>query len=66
MNLGCFGLIDALQKTTVFAYVDASNWQFYRSGIFSNCNTSINHSVSVVGYLKDYWIVKNTWGTSWG
>ena len=47
-------------------------FQFYSSGIYSskNCNT-INHSVTIVGYGtlgpgQDYYIIKNSWGTSWG
>ena len=46
--------------------VDASNWSPYKSGIFSNCGTSLNHGVLLVGSTTDYWRVKNSWGTSWG
>jgi cathepsin L len=48
--------------------VDASNWSAYRSGVFSNCGTTtLNHAVTLVGYQADgTWIVRNSWGTSWG
>jgi cathepsin L len=48
--------------------VDASNWSLYKSGVFSNCgSTNLNHAVTLVGYQTDgVWIVRNSWGTSWG
>lgn len=41
-----------IQTSPVTAYVDATQWQFYASGIFTNCQTRLNHIISVVGYLS--------------
>ena len=46
----------------------------YKSGVLdtSSCGTNLNHALLLVGYGtdsasgKDYWLVKNTWGTNWG
>jgi C1A family cysteine protease len=55
--------------------IDASfDFQNYKSGIYTStsCNKEIlNHGVLVVGYGvtskdKKYYIIKNSWGTSWG
>ena len=66
-----------LNDRPVAVAVDASSFQFYSSGIL-NCGPShrLNHAVFAVGY-RDYstvgyhdsdghWIIKNSWGTSWG
>lgn len=53
--------------------VDAS-WGGYESGVYSppssGINTMIDHAVQLVGYGteggKDYWLVRNSWGTSFG
>jgi C1A family cysteine protease len=62
----CEGLKSDLQGRPVSAAVDASNWSTYKSGILSECGTTINHAVLVVGVNNDYWRVKNSWGTTWG
>lgn len=53
---------------------EAASFQLYTSGIYDNPDCSFwltSHSVLTVGYgtdssAKDYWIVKNSWGTEWG
>ena len=39
----------------------------YRGGVFSQCSKGQNnHAVTIVGWGSGYWIMKNSWGASWG
>lgn len=46
--------------------VDAGGWSTYKTGVFNNCKTNINHAVLLVGIVGGNWKIKNSWGTSWG
>ena len=47
--------------------VDATSFQSYTGGILSNCiSQQLDHGVLAVGVTDSYWIIKNSWGASWG
>jgi len=50
---------------------DAEPWQNYQSGIMkaSQCGSDVDHAIQLTGYSPNqggYWIVRNSWGQSWG
>ncbi|XP_028791614.1 zingipain-2-like [Neltuma alba] len=68
----------AAQQPVSFSMYVSNDFKQYKQGIFdgSSCidiaPCTTNHAMLLVGYgsdsdsNEDYWIVKNSWGTSWG
>ena len=60
------------QPVAVTIEADKTVFQQYTSGILDSelCGTNLDHAVAAVGYGtengQDYYIVRNSWGTSWG
>lgn len=61
-------LMVAVNKQPVVVTVYSDYWFSYSGGIYNNCSNSSNqdHAVLLVGYTIDSWIIKNSWGTTWG
>jgi cysteine peptidase B len=59
------------QHGPISAGVDATTFCEYKSGIITNCiSQNVDHSILVVGYGVangiNYWILKNSWSSTWG
>lgn len=61
------------QPVSVCLEADQKVFQSYSSGVVKSnagCGTNLDHAVLLVGYGADssteYWIIKNSWGASWG
>jgi len=63
----------AARPVSIAVEADQAGFQFYSSGVLmaSACGTNLDHGVLAAGYGTDptygaYWLVKNSWGASWG
>ncbi|KAL3377141.1 hypothetical protein AABB24_003513 [Solanum stoloniferum] len=67
-------LLQAVANQPISVGVAANEeFHFYGGGIYEgSCSPKLNHAVTVIGYGTSeedgtkYWIVKNSWGRSWG
>ena len=68
-------LKEAVSKQPVAIAIEADTkyFQSYASGVLTaaTCGTNLDHGVLIVGYGTEtngqmYWLVKNSWSTTWG
>ncbi|KAK9671068.1 hypothetical protein RND81_12G004700 [Saponaria officinalis] len=60
-------LLAAVNQQPVSVNIDSTGIRHYSSGVYNGgCSSKINHEVAVIGYGQNYWLIKNSWGESWG
>lgn len=67
-------LMKAVANQPVSVAVDGGDmtFQFYSGGVMTgSCGTDLDHGIAAIGYGKasdgtNYWLMKNSWGTTWG
>ncbi|KAL6226792.1 hypothetical protein ACLB2K_000753 [Fragaria x ananassa] len=63
----------AFVRPVSIAFQVPTDFQLYKSGVLETCGNTrmdVNHAVLAVGYGVEngvpYWLIKNSWGQSWG
>ncbi|KAK3121431.1 hypothetical protein QOZ80_8BG0653080 [Eleusine coracana subsp. coracana] len=67
-------LMKAVANQPVSVAVDGGDmtFQFYSGGVMTgSCGTDLDHGIAAIGYGQasdgtKYWLMKNSWGTTWG
>ena len=67
-------LMKAVANQPVSVAVDAGDrtFMFYSGGVMTgSCGTELDHGIAAIGYGVEsdgtkYWLLKNSWGTTWG
>lgn len=67
-------LLAAVASQPVSVAIDGASrdFKFYSGGVFTGqCGTDLDHAVTAIGYGTEtdgtkYWLVKNSWGETWG
>ncbi|GMH75705.1 hypothetical protein TrRE_jg1751 [Triparma retinervis] len=56
------------QPVSIAIEADTSSFQSYSSGVYDDagCGENLDHGVLIVGLTENSYIVKNSWGDSWG
>lgn len=66
-NIADSELINLLAEGPVAVAVASTGWSSYSSGtITCSPSSQLDHAVIAIGYTADAYIIKNSWGTSWG
>ena len=64
-----YKLIYSLLQQPIVVHIHASDiiFHLYKSGIYDyDCKGELDHAILLVGYDKNYYKLKNSWGIHWG